>query len=66
MIVVSNIYCNVVGMKYCLSCVCSVDSLSVVDLGAGVKHRKVVSLAEGTEKASSLEVSSSVPLCTCT
>ena len=54
---VSNIY---VSIKYsnCLSCVCSVDSLSVVDLGAGVKHRKVVSLAEGTEKASSLEVSS--------
>jgi len=34
----------------------SVDSLSVVDLGAGVKHRKVVSLAEGTEKVSSLEL----------
>ena len=39
-----------------LLCFCSVDSLSVVDLGAGVKHRKVVSLAEGTEKVSSLEV----------
>lgn len=39
-----------------LLCFCSVDSLSVVDLGAGVKHRKVVSLAEGTQKVSSLEV----------
>lgn len=37
-------------------CVCSVDTLSVVDLKDGVRHCKVVTLAEGTSKASSLEV----------
>ena len=44
-------------MKYLSSpFVCSVDTLSVVDLKDGVKHCKVVTLAEDTSKASSLEV----------
>lgn len=44
-------------MKYLsFPCVCSVDTLCVVDLKDGVRHCKVVTLAEGTSKASSLEV----------
>ena len=34
----------------------SVDSLSLIDLGRGVKHSKVVSLAEHSNKVSSLEL----------
>ena len=44
-------------MKYLSSpFVCSVATLSVVDLKDGVRHCKVVTLVEGASKASSLEV----------